>query len=412
MSLRPLSTVFDFKSSRGSGHVPSTPEWKGLADVLWTNRLLPIPGLLAAARIRQMRASLSRQSPRPQVLLLRSVSLPGFRPTHLSGEFARHRNVPAGDAVQTLSRGYSRQNFPQHLGRCQRDAFVADLCGICGGANWHRKKDLRQRQFRSGTRPNGLRSGRLHHRSVSVSVTLGQVSQTQSRHQTPYPSRFAWKHSHPCYYYPWKSSRRQHPRSTLLRTSGHLHHGSWLRRFRPPLQNTPVFGILRHPCQEEFRLQASLLECRRPLEWTPMRSHYLSPWFLCQERLPRDITPHSLPRSRNRKASRLSDQQLQSARAHHHKTLPLPLAGRTVLQMDQAAPAHQSLLRYLGERGQDPDLDRHLRLRPRRHCQEAAKTRTQPLLNSTDSERDPFREKPHFAGTFATRLHVLAGGSS
>src|SRR3990172_2601260 len=313
MSLRPLSTVFDFKSSRGSGHVPSTPEWKGLADVLWTNRLLPIPGLLAAARIRQMRASLSRQSPRPQILLLRSVSVPGFRPTHLSGKPARHRNVPASDAVQTLSRGYSRQNFPQHLGRCQRDAFVADLCGLCRGAHWHRQTALRQRQFRSGTRPNGLCSGRLHHRSLSVSVSLGQVSQAQGRHQTPYPSRSAWKHSHPCHYYSWKSSRRQHPRPALLRTIGHLHHGSWLRRFRPALQDTPVFGILRHPCQEEFRFQASLLVCRRPLERTAMRSDRHSPRFLCQERLPREITPHSLPRSRNPKASRLSDQQLRPA---------------------------------------------------------------------------------------------------
>jgi len=52
--------------------------------------------------------------------------------------------------------------------------------------------------------------------------------------------------------------------------------------------------------------------------------------------------------------------------------LPLPLAGRTVLQMDQAASSDPSLLRYLGERGQVADLDCRVGVRPGRHRQEAA----------------------------------------
>ena len=38
----------------------------------------------------------------------------------------------------------------------------------------------------------------------------------------------------------------------------------------------------------------------------------------------------------------------------------MPVAGRVVFQMDQAASSHQSLLRHLRERRQDPSLDRRL----------------------------------------------------
>lgn len=61
----------------------------------------------------------------------------------------------------------------------------------------------------------------------------------------------------------------------------------------------------------------------------------------------------------------LPDQQRHPAGADHRKALQMPLAGRTVLQMDRAAPAHQARLRQYRERRRDPGLDRRLRLRSR-----------------------------------------------
>ena len=80
----------------------------------------------------------------------------------------------------------------------------------------------------------------------------------------------------------------------------------------------------------------------------------------------------SASRPADRQDAGLPDQQLRSAGAHDRRALPLPLAGRTLLQMDQTAPANQGLLRHLGERRQVSGLDRGLRLRPRGHRQEAA----------------------------------------
>ena len=68
------------------------------------------------------------------------------------------------------------------------------------------------------------------------------------------------------------------------------------------------------------------------------------------------------------------------------------MAGGIVLQVDQAASADQSVLRYLGERGQVPNLDRHLDLRPRCHRQEAHQIRCLALHNPTNFEFDPVRE--------------------
>ena len=69
-------------------------------------------------------------------------------------------------------------------------------------------------------------------------------------------------------------------------------------------------------------------------------------------------------------------------------------AGGTVLQMDQAAPAHQGVLRHQRKRRQIANLDRRLGLRPRRHRQKTPRASRQPLRNSTNPQPHPLRENP------------------
>ena len=56
------------------------------------------------------------------------------------------------------------------------------------------------------------------------------------------------------------------------------------------------------------------------------------------------------------------------------------------------------------ERGEDSDMDRRVGLRPGRHRSQAAGPGVEPLPNSTDSERDAFRENAPFTGPSALRL--------
>ena len=61
--------------------------------------------------------------------------------------------------------------------------------------------------------------------------------------------------------------------------------------------------------------------------------------------------------------------------------------GRALLQMDQAEPAHQELLRHGGECSKNPDMDRSERLPHGCHYQEKTENRSQSLHNSTVFER-------------------------
>ena len=85
----------------------------------------------------------------------------------------------------------------------------------------------------------------------------------------------------------------------------------------------------------------------------------------------------------------------QSVRfAGHDRLRPLqePMAGRAVLQVDQAASADQAVLRDIRKRGENPDLDRRLGLRPRRHRQEAPQARSLALHIAPGPLGHAFRE--------------------
>ncbi len=77
---------------------------------------------------------------------------------------------------------------------------------------------------------------------------------------------------------------------------------------------------------------------------------------------------------------------------------------RVVLQVDQAAPADQAVLRYQRERREDANLDRGLGLRTGRDRAQEVGPGGESLPNSTDSQRYPVRENAHFTGLAAVRL--------
>src|SRR6266540_3104846 len=68
--------------------------------------------------------------------------------------------------------------------------------------------------------------------------------------------------------------------------------------------------------------------------------------------------------------------------------------------MDQATLAHQGVLRNFRERGEDPDLDRSVRLRARRHRQEAIRAQGFSVRTPTDSEPHALRTRANRSGTY------------
>jgi hypothetical protein len=84
----------------------------------------------------------------------------------------------------------------------------------------------------------------------------------------------------------------------------------------------------------------------------------------------------------------------------------MPLASRTVLQMDQTASPDQTLLRDIRKCRKDPNLDRRLSLRPRRHRQEAACLGRLALHIATDLLGHPLRENADASGTCPRRSQM------
>ena len=73
---------------------------------------------------------------------------------------------------------------------------------------------------------------------------------------------------------------------------------------------------------------------------------------------------------------------------------------------DQAASSDQAVLRHVGERGEDADLDCRLGLRPRRHRQEAPRPGRLALHFVTDPLGDPLRENAHTSSTCGRRKQM------
>ena len=100
----------------------------------------------------------------------------------------------------------------------------------------------------------------------------------------------------------------------------------------------------------------------------------------------------------NSTAVPIPDQQLRLTGTHDCKDLQIPLAGRTVLQMDQTASSNQGVLWDQRERREDSDLDCRRHLRACGHRSKAARPERQPLPDSTDLQPYSFRENAAFTG--------------
>ena len=93
--------------------------------------------------------------------------------------------------------------------------------------------------------------------------------------------------------------------------------------------------------------------------------------FAQPKKLSRTFAPHPLQECRDRQNIGFHYQQLRVVGSYHLYARQDTLAGGAVLQMDQAASAHQKVLRQLRECCEVTNLDRRIGRCPRRCSQEA-----------------------------------------
>jgi len=186
----------------------------------------------------------------------------------------------------------------------------------------------------------------------------------------------------------------------VLRTRILLHHGQGLSGLQKTVSSAPERRILCHPGEGERQVQPTLFPSFRQAGWHPFRPDCHTLWFSFSSSLARPPSQDRVSRSSDREGLHFHHQQFSPARPYHRRSLQVPVAGRTVLQMVQATSPHQSFLWHLREHRPSPGMGGDLCLRPDRHRPQAGKPSSQPLHISTDSQCHAFRKKPHFSSVF------------
>src|SRR3984893_560312 len=119
---------------------------------------------------------------------------------------------------------------------------------------------------------------------------------------------------------------------------------------------------LREPHQIEHECPSGLLRADGSHDRHHLRPVHCPGWPLHQRELPRAVAARPLQGCRIWQDTGVSEQSFRSSSPDHCRPLQKPMASGVVLQVDQAAPADQAVLRHVGKCGEDADLDRGLRL--------------------------------------------------
>jgi len=385
-------TVNDFNSPINFGQITFPTTLKGLANAQGVNNFLTTDRLPAKMPIRQICSSISWQLSDKNFFLLRSIPLYGFCSNNISTEPSGHRNLSASNAFQTLSLWHPWKSFSQHPGQSKRKSRLANICRLRRSVDKHRTEVVYQRSFWPSIEASCLRSGFNNHRFISVTISMGKVSQTQSRSKGANangPERlYTLFYSH----YRRKSTRCKYSRRTGFRGRFILHNGSRLHRLRSSFL---VHSKSFIKSQKQFRLPSPSVLQSRQNHRPAMRPDYKAQRLLCVAGLSCYSSPNQLLRYRDREKIRILNKQLYNASFDNCLTLQVPLADRNLLQMNQAISTYQNLFRDYRERSEDSNLDCHQCLRSRSDYQEGTRNRVEFRRNLANSQHRTFRESSY-----------------
>ncbi len=373
---------------------------KGLANVHWTNRFLATIRFSSQETIRQVRWQTRRQSSNQNLFLFRSISLHGLCADNLSSKPSRHRKLSSSNAAETLSLWHSWNCITKYIGKCKRTSRLENLRGLRTNSDKQSPRTLRRRRLRHSTGSRSLCIGFNNHRFMSFTISMGKISQAQSRGQGTYTDGLKGLYTHVYPHYRRKSPRCQYSRRLDFRAWRHLHNGSRLPRLRSSLYvHSKPFNIY-YKSQKQFRLPPSLLSESRQDNRSSMRPNDNAQRILRIAGLPCCSSSNRLLRHQYKQEIYLSNKQLCTACLDDCKALQVPLADRNLFQMDQAIPLYQNFFWHDRERRKDSNLDCHQHLRFDRHCQERTQNQAEFRRNLANSQHCTFRESSYYTSTY------------
>jgi len=255
-------------------------------------------------------------------------------------------------------------------GRRQRGARLAHLGRLGGLAHSACTQTVLQRQLwcRTGT-TDRLRPGCHDHRFVPVAVSHGRRSlgpRQQSSCHTLLDLRGKSRLSF--------TSPTARPTRSLCWDMLAIEAGAFYVMDRGYLDFSRLFAL--HQAGAFFVTRASVawtraecIRCRPTGVQASSATAHCAERILYLARLPRAVAAYPFQRPGIWQDAGVPDQQYRFARPDHRRALQEPLASRTVLQVDQAASAHQAFHRQQRECSEDAGLVRRRHLRADRYCQ-------------------------------------------
>lgn len=297
-------------------------------------RFLSADGSSSVAYVSLLRSTLPWRPVRQKLSMPGSVSHHGVCATDLSGKPARYRSPPSRSEDQAISHGHTGGYFSKHIGRCQRATRLANLCRLRPVVDQDRSTAICRGGSGPGTRQHDLRTRRFNHRFVPVYFSIGIVPFHQVSRQAAYSARSVGQYPHLHSSLGRQTPRRRRAGHIDTRTGRILYHGSRLPQFHPILQTGSGRGVLCHSSQKEDSVQAPIFKygyTQRQSQWREMRPDHCVNGAEIKKRLPSAATAYKIPRLQHQPNFQLSDQQLHHSRTDSSRSIPLSLAGVTLL---------------------------------------------------------------------------------
>ena len=335
--------------------------------------------------------------------LRRAISVHGLRPADLPGKPARHRDLPLGPRIETLSHGLppagpaldvadanERRDWRIHAALAQR---------------LHPGEDAVRRR-RTGVGPDQyrLRPGLDDHRSVPVGLSVGALPHHQGGGEDAHASTCGAT-------FRVLSTSRMASCTTFMPSICSCRKPEPSTSWIVATSTLPALYVL-HQAGAFFVTRAkSNIDAHRVYSAPTDRSTGI----ICDQTISLDgfYTRQDYPELLRR--IRFKDPESGKTLVFITNNFSLPAATICALyksrwqverlQVDQAASSDQAVLRHVGERGEDADLDCRLGLRPRRHRQEAPRPGRLALHFVTDP-LDPLRENAHTSSTCGRRKQM------
>jgi len=204
-----------------------------------------------------MRYKIQWQLQNQKIPLLRSVSVSGLCPVNVSRKLKRYRNMFKLASRKIIPRRLPGPDITINTCRCQRTSRLSDISGLRILSHRHSEKTLSKRKTGSGTGSIIVCPRFNNHRSMPLSISMGNLSKDQGGNKAPYTAGFTWLDPHVHQPYTRKCPRCYHTGHSAYKTKINRHNGSRVYRLQSIICDSSTSRFFRHSCKEQSEVSPS-----------------------------------------------------------------------------------------------------------------------------------------------------------